>query len=99
MRLLGFSEPTPPPWANDMIQPRITSLGRFTGLPPSARDWTTSTSPFVKVCTVRGWARSVASAVTARPSGKIGSAHVLTPVTNAQLVCPLLLETNTTTHY
>lgn len=52
--------PAAPPWAIDMIQPRITSLGRETGSPDGPRDWTTSTSPLGSVWTVRGLARSFA---------------------------------------
>src|SRR3546814_2602003 len=51
---------------------------------------------------VKGPSETVRETATARgaasPSLKIGRAHVGTPVTNAHLVCRLLLETNTYTN-
>src|SRR3546814_1674206 len=42
--------------------------------------------------------RQTPDVIQAYLGAKIGRAHVCTPVTNAQIVCRLLLETNTTTH-
>src|SRR3546814_7253005 len=47
----------------------------------------------VAVVTDKGWVGPFAKAIGAlMPSEEVGRAHVGTPVTNATLVCPILLE-------
>src|SRR3546814_8468638 len=85
---------TPPGWVNTLMATRNAVMGRLGYKAPRIQRGfpVLRTAPGMELSGLEDAHLDFRALVRVTPEGEIGRAHVCTPVTNAHLVCRLLLE-------